>query len=108
MPKLCANGCTVHFGPTTVNVSKDGKVILTGTKDSTRNLYMVPLHDDTVPTPQKWPPSVPSATAGNAYELTSAMQQLAFIHASAGYPTRSTFLRAICRNSFIGWLLLTL
>ena len=33
VPKLCAHGCTVHFGPATVQVTKNGQVILTGTKD---------------------------------------------------------------------------
>ena len=32
VPKLCAHCCTVHFGPATVNVTKNGQVILTGTK----------------------------------------------------------------------------
>ena len=31
------------------------------------------------------------------------MQQLAFLHASTGYPTRTTFLRAICCTYFLGW-----
>ena len=108
VPKLCANGCTVHFGDTTVNVTKDGQVILTGTKDPTRNLYMVPLRDGIGPPTPRFPLTGPSTTATNAYTIPSTVQQLAFLHACAGYPTRTTFLRAIRRNYLLGWPQLTL
>ena len=107
VPKLCAHGCTVYFGPATVNVTKNGRVILTGTKAPGRNLYMVPLHDS-ITTPQTGPPTNTHATAGSAYDLTSTMQHLTFLHASAGYPTRTTFLSAIRRNFFLGWPHLTI
>ena len=45
IPKLCAHGCKVHFGQAAVHVTKNGKLILAGTKDPTRNLYMVLLYD---------------------------------------------------------------
>ena len=101
VPKLCAHGCTVHFGPAAVHVTKNGQVILSGTKDPARNLHMVPLQD-TIKSQPRHPNIVTSATAANAYDLTRTTQQLAFLHASAGYPTRTTFLRAICRNFFLG------
>ena len=50
-----------------------------------------------------------TVTAANAYDLTLTTQQLvAFLHARAGYPTRTTFLCAIQRNYFLGWPHLTL
>ena len=101
VPKLCAHGCKVHFVPTTVHVTKNGQTILTGTKDPSRNLYMVLLHDTVKERPHQTR-IAPSATAANAYELTQTAQQLAFLHASAGYPTRTTFLCAILRNYFLG------
>ena len=90
-----------------MNVTKNGQVILTGTKGPTRNLYMVSLHD-TIANQQNWPPTVTQATAGSAYDFTQTMQQLAFLHDSAGYPTHSTFLRAIHWNYYLGWPHLTL
>ena len=51
---------------------------------------------------------VSQAAAGNAYDLTRTMQQLTFLHASAGYPTQTTFLRAIRPKYFLGWPHLTL
>ena len=94
VPKLCAHGCKIHFGPTAVHVTKNEKLILTGTKDPTCNLYMVPLHDSMKGRPRR-PNIVPNVTAANAYDLTRTTQQLAFLHASAGYHTRTTFLCAI-------------
>ena len=43
VPKLCAHGCTVNFAPAAVHVTKNGQVILAGTKDPACNLYMVLL-----------------------------------------------------------------
>ena len=72
VPKLCAHGCIVHFGPTTAHVTKNGQVILSGTKDPACNLYMVPLHDTMKSHPHR-PSIVPQATAANAYDLTRSM-----------------------------------
>ena len=69
VPKLCAHDCTVHFGPAAVHVTKNGQVILSGTKDPARNLYMVPLHD-TMKSQLRHPNMVPQAAAANAYDLT--------------------------------------
>ena len=101
VPKLCAHGCTVHFGPLAVHVTKNGQVILLGTKYPARNLNMVLLHD-TMKNQPHCPHIVLHATAANVYDLTRTMQQLAFLHASTGYPTRTTFFHAICHNYFLG------
>ena len=102
VPKLCAHGCKVQFGPKAMYVTKNGQVILSGTKDPACNLYRIWLHD----TITGWPccPNiVPPAIAANAYDLTRTTQQLAFLHASAGYLTRTTFLYVIwCRDYFLG------
>ena len=94
VPKLCVYGCKVQFGPTTVNVTNNEQFVLTGTKDPTRNLYTVPLHDTVKEHPRR-PHIEPTVTAANAYDITRTAQQLAFLHASAGYPTRTTFCCAI-------------
>ena len=107
VPKLCAHGCKVHFGPTAIHITKNEQVLLSGTKDPTHNLCMVPLHDTMTGWP-RCPHIVPPATAANAYNLTRTTQQLAFLYASTGYPTRTTFLRAIHCNYFPRWPHLTL
>ena len=76
-------------------------------------LHVVPLHDSATPMPPAAPslatsPYSPTGIAANAYNITWTTHQLAFLHASTGYTTRSTFLRAIFRNYFIGWPHLTL
>ena len=65
-----------------------------GTKDPTRNLYMVPLHDTVKEHPRR-PHIEPTVTAANAYDITRTAQQLAFLHVSADFPTCTTFLHAI-------------
>ena len=107
VPKLCTYDYTVWFGPTTISVTKNGQTVLTRTKDPTRNFYMVLLHDTVRERPRR-PHIEPPATATNAYDITRTAQQLAFLHVSAGYPTRTTFLRAIQHNYFFGWPHLTL
>ena len=62
---------------------------------------MVPLHDTMKGRPRR-PNIVPPPTAANAYDLTRPTQQLAFLHASAGYPTCTTFFYAIRRNYLLG------
>ena len=84
----------VHFVPSTVTVTKNGQTLLKGTKDPTRNLYMIPLHVtlDERPGLSNIEPTV---IAANAYDITQRTQQLAFLHASVGYPTHSTFFSAV-------------
>ena len=92
VPKLCAHGRTIHFGLAAVHVTKDGQVILSGTKDPTRILCMVPLYDTMKDQPHR-PHIVLPTTASNAYDLTKTTQQVVFLHASTGYPTRTIQLR---------------
>ena len=40
VPKLCAHGCTVHFGPATMHVTKNEQVIKTPPVNSTWSLCM--------------------------------------------------------------------
>ena len=49
------------------------------------------------------PKMVLQTTAVNDYDPTRTTHQLAFLHSSAGYSARTTFLRAIRCNYFLGW-----
>ena len=106
LPLVCPC-CTVHFDPAAVHVTKNGQVILSGTIDPTRNLYMVPLHGTMKSQPRR-PNMVPQATVATACDLTRTTQHLTFLHVSTRYPTWTTFLRAIRCNYFLGWPHLTL
>ena len=99
VPTICAHGCKVNFGPTTVTVTQDGQQLLTGTRDPKHNLHMVLLHDSAHPLLT----SVHShsnymATATTAYEITRTAQQIVFLHANVRYPTGRTFLQTIQWN----------
>ena len=43
----------------------------------------------------------------NVFDLPSTEQTIRYLHASAGFPTKSTWLKAIKKGNFIGWPLVT-
>lgn len=92
VPKLCTHGCTVNFGHTTVTVTKDGEHLLTGTKDLQLSLYIVPLHNNNCPLLPPVHALKCTATAATVFDIDRTAQQIAFLHASAGYPIRHIFL----------------
>ena len=47
------------------------------------------------------------ALANNVYELPSLREGIRFMHAVCGYPVKSTWLKAIRNNHYVGWPLLT-
>ena len=46
-------------------------------------------------------------TTGNAYELPSIEQTIRYQHAEAGFPTKTTWLKAIRKGNYNTWPLLT-
>ena len=45
--------------------------------------------------------------ANNVYELPSIKAAVRFMHAVCGYPVKSTWLKAIRNNHYVGWPMLT-
>ena len=45
--------------------------------------------------------------ANNVYELPSIKAAVRFMHAVCGYPAKSTWLKAIRNNHYVGWPMLT-
>ena len=45
--------------------------------------------------------------ANNVYEVPSIKAGVRFMHAVCGYPVKSTWLKAIYNNHYVGWPLLT-
>eukprot|EP00804_Cyclotella_cryptica_P008991 CCRYP_003100-RA/>CCRYP_003100-RA protein AED:0.31 eAED:0.29 QI:0/-1/0/1/-1/1/1/0/525 len=43
----------------------------------------------------------------NVYELPSIEQSIRYLHAAAGFPTKSTWLAAICKGNYSTWPLIT-
>jgi hypothetical protein len=44
----------------------------------------------------------------NVYELPSIAQSIQYLHAAAGFPTKSTWLAAICKGNYSTWPLITI
>ena len=43
----------------------------------------------------------------NVYELPNTAQTIRYLHACAGYPTKSTWLTAIRAGNYLSWPMLT-
>ena len=98
---------------TEITVSKGA--ILRGWRDPTINLWRIPLVEvvrnntiDTVIVNQ--PPTAflperppPSDTVHNVYELKTQPELVRYHHASAGFPTKPTWLAAIKNKQFAAW-----
>ena len=98
IPVLCDNGCTVTFTKRTVQVHKDGKILLTGYREAATKLWIFP-QDETSP------PSIPQVTQWiNAILTEGTMNDtLKFLHGSMGSPTNTTLLNAIRKNNPSTW-----
>ena len=48
----------------------------------------------------------PTDTINNVYELPIIEHAVRYLHGAAGFPTKATWLRAICNNTFISWPLI--
>ena len=46
-------------------------------------------------------------TIGNVYELPSIEQTIRYLHAAAGFPTKTTWLKATRKGNYNTWPLLT-
>ena len=46
-------------------------------------------------------------TIGNVYELPSIEQTIRYLHAAAGFPTKTTWLKAIRKGNYNTWPLIT-
>ena len=82
-----------------------GSPILIGIRDG-RGRYRIPL----VQQHGQWQPRKPTKRAriflqqaNNVYDLPSTEEAVKWMHATCGYPLKSTWLKAIKAGSFIGW-----
>ncbi len=85
-----------------VQITVTGEAVLQGWREG--NLWRVPLKDGS---------SVPinedklSEAAHNLFELPSLRESIRYLHASLGFPVKSTWLKAIRAGNFAGWPLVT-
>jgi len=97
---------------------KTGRLLLDGNYAADKGIYEIPI-DGTEPTaeakqrykmsPKDDPyPTVTTtisdrAYGGTAYEPKGMAKHIAFLHAAAGYPTKTTWIKAIDNNNYLGW-----
>jgi hypothetical protein len=98
--KLCDHGCEAVFTKNKVVVTRNNEVLMTGPRDTTTKLWMVPLQPD---------PVAPFQYIGSmATDSSSTLPQLiAFLHATCFSPKTSTWIKAIKNNFFATWPALT-
>eukprot|EP00984_Skeletonema_dohrnii_P010071 scaffold3903_cov156-Skeletonema_dohrnii-CCMP3373.AAC.2 len=85
-----------------VKVTITGEAVLKGWRDG--NLWRVPLEDGgSLPISD----STMAEAANNLFELPSIGEGIRYLHASLGFPVKSTWLKAIRAGNFAGWPLVT-
>ena len=106
MSKLCNDECTVAFTATDVSVTKNNNIIWTGARDPDTKLWTLPLitnAQDAQPNER----TSPTMSVNSVFEITSIKNKLLYLHACAGYPTKSTWLKAVRKGYFKSWPVLT-
>ena len=90
---LCnEHNCVITLTSTDVYIRQGAIVLFHGTKSRDATLWHIDLED--------FRSVLPHATCNNAYKTDTDAEFVAFVHASFGYPTFSTFLNAVSK----GWL----
>ena len=100
--KLCDDECTVAFTVTDVSVTKHNNVIWAGTCDPNTKLWTLPLTNITSDA-QATKLTTPTMSAHSVFEITNVKNKLLYLHACAGYPTKSTWLKAVRKGYFKSW-----
>ena len=119
--KLCDSDCIAIFDKgkaivtTTATIRyKDSDVVLRGTRDS-RGLWVVPMasndqspapptsHRDTRALATQTIPRAPKHAHFNVYNDATIRDIIHFHHRTLFSPTKSTFLKALANNHFVGW-----
>jgi hypothetical protein len=107
--QLCDAGCTALFDRTTVTIYSANTILATGQR-APNGLWTIKVAPGAMPTPNPvWPHATPTLPRANLSTLANqtASNQIAFLHAAAGYPVPSTRLCAIHKGSFTTWPALT-
>ena len=123
-------GVTIHK-PEDVNIDYTGKPVASGFRERTgHRFWRIPIKAPETPETEQMPmsckPSIverlllsksPTITkeqlsnateiSHNVYELPSIEQGIRYMHATCGYPAKSTWIKAIGKGNYAGWPLLT-
>ena len=84
-----------------------GDAVLRGWRDKD-GLWCVPMQDGV--RPGQSPSSIAllrDQLRNNLFDMPSIEQGIRFVHACCGFPTKATWLKAIRKDNFVGWPLVT-
>ena len=100
--KFCDNDCKVVFDKAAVTVfASDGSTLLKGWREQQgAKLWRLLLIPDNTNSPQ-WATHEPMAL--NAHDLPSVGALVHYLHATAGFPVRTTWLEAIKAGNYASW-----
>jgi hypothetical protein len=87
--QFCDVGCEAVFDAKTVTITRNQQTILSGTRNY-QGLWTIPI-------PR------PMATANFTIHDANTRQCMKFLHLSLFSPTKSTLLKAIANDHFVGW-----
>ena len=83
-----------------------GEAVLQGWRDKD-GLWRVPMQDGVLP--GQSPSSIAlgreqlHGVVNNLFETPSIEQDIQFVHACFGFPTKASWLKAIRKGNFVGW-----
>ncbi len=100
---LCKAGCGVWFDDKKCDVWYEGQIILTGYKNQSTDLWMLPFNaDPAVPIPQtSTSPGTHLAIATFTHSVCMRMNAVKFAHQLLGNPPISTLLLKAARQGFL-------
>ena len=91
--QLCDDGCQATFDKQKMSVSKNGEKIMSGIRNTSDGLWDIKL-----------PPAASNQSINAIIRKDKSKTELAsYLHACAGSPPISSFLRAIKKGNFISW-----
>jgi len=93
-----------------LKITTNKEAVLRGWRDEVSGLWRVPLQTNCAPHKAKYlllPKSCEEAIS-NVYELPSTQQIVRYLHACAGFPTKTTWVKAIRAGNYATWPHLTL
>ena len=93
----------------TTKITVSEKAVLTGWQCPRTRLCRIPLKlQVTNPNLHTDPPtSSPDEAIHNVYELLSIERTICYLHAEAGFPTKSTWIKIIRNSNYLTWPLIT-
>ena len=97
--QLCDNDCVATFNKTTVTITKNKSIIMTGKRDEITGMWLIPMpHKTTKLQNQKQ-----TQYSNVITKLHPKSKLVKFLHAAAFSPCKSTWIKAIKAGFFATW-----